>query len=116
MQDVGQLTAIQWAAVHGYAELIELAILNGATINTPLRRPLQRIKVVGAMSVNQIKIWEILSWANESAETWAKDAIIRTPLFLAACFGQVKAINVLLKKRASMQCFGEMMTPLHIAV
>ena len=44
-----------------------------------------------------------------------KDTIIRTPLFLAACFGQLKAIKVLLKQHASMQCFGEMMTPAHIA-
>ena len=115
LQDVGQLTAIQRAAVHGYDELIELAISNAATIDTPLKDNLKWIRVREAKSVNRVKIWDILDWANKSAETKAKHSIIRTPLFLAACFGQVKVIELLLKKRASMQCFGQMMTPAHVS-
>ena len=115
LQDVGQLTAIQWAAVHGYAELIELAILNGAMIDAPLQGILKWNKIGKAKSVNRIKICDILDWANRSAEGEAKDLLIRTPLFLAACFGQMKAIKVLLKQHASMQCFGKMMTPAHIS-
>ena len=115
LQDVGQLTAIQWAAVHGYSELIELAISNGAMIDTPLPGILKWNEVGQVKSVNRIKICDILDWANRSAESEAKDSIIRTPLFLAACFGHVKAIKVLLKQHASMQCFGQMMTPAHIS-
>ena len=115
LQDVGQLTAIQWAAVHGYAELIELAISNGAAIDASLKGNLQWIKVGETQSVNQFKIREILDWANRSADTNAKNSIIRTPLFLAACFGQVESIKVLLRQRASMQCFADLMTPAHIS-
>ena len=115
LEDVKQLTAIQWAAVHGYAELIELAIANGAKIDNPLREDLRWMKVSEAVSVYGNKVYEILDWANRGAESYAKNSIIRTPLFLAACFGQVKAIEVLLKQGASMQCFGEMMTPAHIS-
>ena len=114
MQDVGELTAIQWAAVHGYVQLIELAISNGAQINAPLPGWLEGIKV-NKGPVYPRHIWQIFSWANRSAKTKAKDSIIRTPLFLAACFGHVNAIEVLLKQGAHMQCFGEMNTPAHIS-
>ena len=114
LQDVGELTAIQWAAVHGYAQLIELAILNGAKIDAPLQGRLERIKIHKA-PVYPHNIWQIFAWANNSAKTKAKDSIIRTPLFLAACFGHVNAIEVLLKQGAHMQCFGEMNTPAHIS-
>ena len=115
LQDVGQLTAIQRAAVFGYAELIELAISKGATIDTPLPGILKWIKVGEAKSVNRMKISHMLDWANRSAESKGKDSIIRTPLFLASCFGQVEAIEVLLKHHARMQCLGQMMTPAHIS-
>ena len=36
LEDRGTLTALQWAALRGHVELIELAILNGAEINKPL--------------------------------------------------------------------------------
>ena len=115
LQDVGELTAIQWAAVRGYAELIQLAISNGAKIDAPLQGKLNIITVDDAESVFPNKIRDIHFWANRSAETEAKDSLIRTPLFLAACFGHLKAIKLLLKQGASMQCFGGMMTPAHIS-
>ena len=33
LEDVGNLTALQWAVLRGHVELIELAILNGADID-----------------------------------------------------------------------------------
>ena len=38
LKDVGELTAIQWAAIRGYAKLIEIALSNGAEIDAPLDR------------------------------------------------------------------------------
>ena len=111
MQDVGELTAIQWAAVRGYSGLIQLAISNGAGIDNPLLGKLQLLEEEGEESV----IWDIHLRANNNAETEAKDSIIRTPLFLAACFGRLKAIELLLERGASMQCFGGMITPAHIS-
>ena len=32
LEDIGKVTALQWAALRGHVELIELAILNGADI------------------------------------------------------------------------------------
>ena len=115
LQDVGELTAIQWAAVRGYAKLIELAISNGAEIDAPLRGKLRMTGVNKANCLSAKNIKDIHFWANQSAETEAKDSIIRTPLFLAACFGHMKAIEVLSKLGANMQSFGEMDTPAHIS-
>ena len=109
LQDVGKLTALQWAAVRGHAKLIELAISNGAGIDAPLRGKLSMVTV-------KDPDWAYgpgISCANRSTETEAKNCILRTLLFLAACFGHVEAIEVLLKLGASMQCFGEMPTPVH---
>ena len=52
---------------------------------------------------------------NFGAYTYAKDSIIRTPLYLAACSGSLDAIQALFKLGAIMQCFGEMDTPAHIS-
>ena len=115
LQDVGEHTALQWAAVRGHAELIELAILNGGEIDAPFRGELATavLGVHGRLCGPYARHpWSL---AYNSADTDAKDSIIRTPLFLAACCGSLNAIEVLLKLGASMQCFGEMMTPAHIS-
>ena len=77
--------ALQWAAVRGHAELIKLAILNGGEIDTPFR---------GELATSVLGVYGRLcgpyarhpgSLAYNSVDTDAKDSIIRTPLFLAAC-------------------------------
>ena len=114
MQDIGELTALQWAAVRGHDGLIKLAILNGAEIDKPLQGKL----VATALSRFDIPNWKfICKLANGGADTEADDSIIRTPLYLAACSGHLDAIQALLKLGASTECFGvgEMDTPAHIS-
>ena len=115
LQDVGNLTALQWAAVCGHAELIKLAIRNGAEIDKPLRGQFEATTLKMEGRPNWRCDTSNSSFANDSATTEAKDSIIRTPLFLAACSGRVEAIELLLTLGASMQCYGGMMTPAHIA-
>ena len=111
LEDVGKLTALQWAAVRGHVELIELAISKGAEIDKPLGSILE--KTAPRMSD---KPSSVCLFANRTASfSDAKDAIARTPLYLAACSKKVGAVKVLLKLGASMQCFGGMNTPAHIS-
>ena len=116
LKDEGELTAIQWAATRGYPGPIQLAISNGARIDAPLVGKLKILEVDQEdESVFADEIRAIYYWANNSAETKPKDSIIRTPLFLSACCGHLKAIELLLEQGASMQCFSGMMTPAHIS-
>lgn len=116
MQDVGRLTALQWAAARGHRGLVELAIVNGAGIDKPLRSKLDPdvIKLADLIGDSR-NLGRIFHWANYGAGTVAKDFILRTPLYLAACLGHLEAIVVLLATDASMQCFGEMNTPAHVS-
>ena len=112
LQDIGELTALQWAAVRGHAELINLAILNGAEIDKPLRGRLDE----AALSMYDIHNWNLIcEMAYYGADTEAKDSILRTPLYLAACSGHLEAIRALLKLGASMERLAEMNTPAHIS-
>ena len=112
LQDIGELTALQWAAVRGHTELIKLAISRGAEIDKPLRGKL----VETALSMFD---WHdcrsICALANNRARPGVKDSTFRTPLFLAACSWRLEAIKELLKLGASMQCFGDRGSPAHIS-
>ena len=112
LQDIGELTALQWAVFRGHDGLIKLAILRGAEIDKPMRRKLNSTDL--AMSGKR-NLDSMCYWANNGAATGDKDPILRTPLYLAACLGRLKAIELLLKAGASMQCFGEMNTPAHVS-
>ena len=116
MQDVGRLTALQWAAARGHGGLVELAIVNGAGIDKPLRSKLDSdvLKLADIIG-DRGNLGRIFHLANYGAGTVAKDFILRTPLYLAACLGHLKATEALLATGASMQCFGEMSTPAHVS-
>ena len=86
LRDIGELTALQWAAVRSYADLVELAISNGAEIDAPSRGRLDRATLSLANRPDRPDFSSSCILANSSASTEANDSIIRTPLFLAACF------------------------------
>ena len=111
LEDIGKLTALQWAAVRGHAELIELAISKKAEIDKPLGSKLHTT----APHMSDRPRFVCLLANRIACLNRAKDAIARTPLYLAACSGKVVATKVLLKLGASMQCFGEVDTPAHIS-
>ena len=112
LQDKGELTALQWAAVRGHAGLIKLAISNGAEIDKPLRGKLPEI----ALSMYDRPNSEVIrDLANRRAVTDAKDAVLRTPLYLAACSGNLGAIQELLKLDASVESSGRMNLPASVS-
>ena len=110
LKDIGMLTALQWAALRGHVELIELAILNGADIDKPLGSILD--KTAPHMSDRPSFVCSIV---NRAYLTHPLDAIPCTPLYLAACSGKHRAIKTLLKAGASMQCRDGMDTPAHVS-
>ena len=117
LQDVGDLTALQWASVRGHAGLIRLAVSNGVEIEKPLQGRFVEItrhipKTPDFNLLCYVKILWDLSY--RSAAAGATGPLLCTPLFLATYCGHAKAIEVLLELGASMQCFGAMGTPAHI--
>ena len=111
----GKLTTLQWAAVRGYTELIELALVNGAKIHVPLKNDLTRANLGGTWEHHVEDSRHPCRVANGPRYLEDANARSRTPLFLAACCGHAKAIKVLLDHGASMQGPPGMMTPVHAA-
>ena len=111
----GKLTTLQWAAVRGYTELIELALFNGAKINEPLMVELSRADLGGSSKLYAEDSRHPCRVANSPKYPNDANAKKRTPLFLAACCGHATAIKVLLDQGASMQGPAGMMTPVHAA-
>ena len=110
LEDVGKLTALQWAVLRGHVELIELAILNGADIDKPLGSILDKT----ALCMSD-KPGSFCLFVNQAYLDHPKYAISFTPLYLAACSENVRAIKALLKAGASMQCLDEIDTPAHVS-
>ena len=98
MEDIGKLTALQWAAVRGHVELIELAISKGAEIDKPLHGMLD--KTAPSRSDWPYFICSLVNHLARNND--AKGSRVPTPLYLAACSRKVGAIKVLLKLGASM--------------
>ena len=110
LEDVGKLTALQWATLRGHVELVELAILNGADIDKPLGIILDKT----ALRMSH-RPGPVCRFVNQAYLNHPKYAISFTPLYLAACSGKVGAIEALLKAGASMQCLDGMDTPAHVS-
>ena len=111
----GKLTTLQWAAAHGYAELIELALENGAQIHVPLMIEFSSADLGGSWDIYEDDSRHPCRVANRPRYPDDANAKKRTPLFLAACCGHAKAIKVLLDHGASMQGPPGMMLPVHAA-
>ena len=114
VQDIGELTALQWSAVRGHVSLIELAVSNGAEINKPMRGQCNYTALHMAVESGNCDPTIIRTLVKHGARTDVKDSELRTPLCLAACFKNVQAIGVLLELRAGMECAGELDTPAHV--
>ena len=115
LQDVGTLTALQWAAVRGHAKLIELAISNGAAIDLPFSGDL-RLPTLGVRgNVFQKYFMHPCELAHKDLYSKNNKSTFLTPLFHAACYSHVKAIKVLLDHGARTKYFDGIMTPAHAA-
>ena len=114
LQDVGELTVLQWAAICGHAKLIKLALSNGAEIDLPFLGDLtlQPLGDHGNLYKKNFRHHCVL--LNTGIYYMENESQYRTPLFLAACCGQVEAIEVLLDQGARSQYSG-IMTPVHAA-
>ena len=110
LEDVGKLTALQWAVLCGHVELLELAISNGADIDKPLGSILDNTAL--RMSVRPGSVGRFV---NQVYYDYPDHRISFTPLYLAACSGKVGAIEALLKAGASMKCLDGIDTPAHVS-
>ena len=109
LEDIGKLTALQWAALRGHVELIELAILNGADIEKPFKSFLD--KTAPHVSDKPSSVCRFVNGSSLLPQVNSP----RTPLYLAACSGKRGAIKALLQAGASMQSFDGMDTPAHVS-
>ena len=117
LQNVGTLTALQWAAIHGHALLAELAISNGAKVDehypnyfkwsghTPLHRAARK---------DYPDVIRVL--AKHGARIDVRDIDFQTPLHCAAWHQSPGAIQALLELGADTACFDNSgKSPAHIA-
>lgn len=106
MQDVGDLTALQWAAQNGHASLAEIAIKGGADIEKPSQDPLGRGPMHMAAMNNHPAIIHLL--VKNHANISARDNCHFTPLHYAVmCKAGLETIKVLLELGAEMMCGNE---------
>ena len=96
LRDVGELTALQWAAERGHKSLVLLAISNGAKVNKTTKRwPYSTALHLAAMSERPNRDI-IRTLVSEGARIEAKDSFRETPLFRAVEAGRAQAIEELL--------------------
>ena len=115
LQDVGKLTALQWAAVRGHAKLIELAISNNAAIDLPFLSGLRFHTPGGNGNLHNEGFTSPCVLANTDLYHNNTLSSFLTPLFHAACLRHVKVIEVLLDHGARTKYLDGSMTPAHAA-
>ena len=97
LQEVGSLTALQWAAMHGHASLADLVLSKGAggEVGSDKRDPLHL-----AAEYNRPDVIRVLE--KHGKQTTGRTSGVSTPLHMAAHQGSVHAIRVLLELGADM--------------
>lgn len=102
LQDVGTLTALQWAATHGHVSLAEFVISNGAEVDKPDLRQLGQTALHAAAAHDHPDVIRLL--AKHGARIAATDAALQTPLHRAVVSWSPGAARALLELGANMTC------------
>lgn len=99
LENVGDLTALQWAAASGHAKLAELVISKGVeTVEHPHRQtPLHTAAACGHPDVIRVLV-------EHGMRTAVTDSTLQTPLHMAVIFQSARAVRVLLELGADMTC------------
>ena len=104
LQDVGELTALQWAARYGHASLAELVLSKGYGSVRGLGNGKWRLLRLTALHMaaerNHADVIRVL--VKHGGQITARTLELSTPLHMAASQGSVHAIRVLLELGADM--------------
>ena len=97
LQNVGSLSALQWAAKHGHEPLVKLAISKGAEVNeiTKCERKFTVLHLAARSASPNPKI--IRTLVKHGAKIDAKCSELCTPLYQATCYGHGQVVEELLK-------------------
>ena len=103
LQDVGKLTALQWAVLHGHETLFDLAILAaGVDVNRTSRCQLESTALHLAAMSTKANLKFIRALVKHGASVDAKDALGGTPLIRATIAKRALVIEELLRLGADM--------------
>lgn len=102
LQDVGEMTALQWAAKRGYTSLAKRAILSGMEIDKPCEEILNQTPLHLAASGNHHDVIRLL--LEHGATVSARDRYEATPLHCAAGCSGAEGVILLLEKNAEVMC------------
>ena len=97
LQNVGSLSALQWAAKHGHEPLVRLAISKGANVNeiTKCERKFTVLHLAARSVSPNSQI--ICTLVKHGAKINAKSSGHCTPLYQATCHGHGRVVEELLK-------------------
>ena len=97
LQNVGSLSALQWAAKHGHESLVKLALSKGAKVNeiTKCERKFTVLHLAAKSTSPNPKI--IRTLVEHGAKIDAKSSDRCTPLYIATCYGHGQVVDELLK-------------------
>ena len=97
LQNVGSLSALQWAAKHGHEPLVKLAISKEAKVNeiAECEGKFTGLHLAAKSKRPNPKI--IRTLVKHGAKVDAKSSDRHTPLYMATCYGQGQVVEELLK-------------------